>query len=211
MKIVCISDTHENHLNLKVPDGDILIHAGDVCFSHGQWTEIEKTHYLVDFNKWLGKLPHKHKIVIGGNHDFLFEQIPELPKTILTNAHYLHNESIKIDDFNIFGSPYQPWFYNWAFNQKEEIKETWEKIPLDTNILVTHGPPLGILDTSKSHKCGCPHLAEKIKELESLKLHVFGHIHQGYGTEGKNRVLFANASVVNSKYILANDPIVVNI
>jgi predicted phosphohydrolase len=98
---------------MKIPDGDLLIHAGDVS-SRGRLEEIEM------FNEWMGSLPHRHKVVIAGNHDFFFERYPKEAKRLITNADYLNDSGILIDGFRIWGLPIQPWFYDWAFNRKRE-------------------------------------------------------------------------------------------
>lgn len=120
MKIICISDTHNLHKNLKVPDGDILIHAGDMTCVGG----IDE---IKEFNEWLGTLPHSHKIVIAGNHDIYFEEEPSKSKSLITNAIYLEDSGIIIEGLKIWGSPSSPNYQNWAFNRErgEAIKKHW--------------------------------------------------------------------------------------
>jgi Icc-related predicted phosphoesterase len=103
---------------------------------------------IKDFDDWLGTLPHKHKIVICGNHDLCFEDNPKEARKLMKNAHYLEDETIEIEGLKFYGSPWQPEFHNWAFNlnRGEEIKKKWDLIPNDTDVLITHGPPYGILD-----------------------------------------------------------------
>lgn len=175
MKIVCISDTHNLHDHLSIPDGDLLIHAGDLT---GKGTMPE----VLGVNKWLGKLPHKHKVIIAGNHDFGFEKDPSLFRNLITNAHYLENESIVIEGLKIWGSPITPWFHNWAFNVQDpvEIAKIWARIPDDTDIVITHGPPDGILDHVANRPAGCLALKHRIEQIQPL-LHIFGHIHEGAG------------------------------
>ena len=100
MRIVMFSDTH-GHFDIEIPDGDVLIFAGDL----GRTGTILE---LAEFNKKLGDLPHKHKIVIAGNHDFMFDEHKDLSKNLLTNAVYLEHQSYQIDDIKIFASPYHP-------------------------------------------------------------------------------------------------------
>lgn len=142
MKLVCISDTHSLHRRLQsIPDGDVLIHAGD-CLGQGTLENIE------DFNDWLGSLPHRHKIVIAGNHDWAFQETPELARQALTSAIYLEDSGVEIEGVRFWGSPWTPIFMNWAFmlGRGEPLYEKWQLIPDDTDVLITHGPPQGIGD-----------------------------------------------------------------
>ena len=125
----------------------------------------------------------------------------------------MNDSGITIEGLKIWGSPIQPTFYDWAFNRKRgaEINKHWKLIPPDTDILITHGPPFQILDktTSECH-VGCDMLLNKINQIKP-KLHVFGHIHEGYGMIQKNETIFVNASSVNIRYQLVNAPIVLEI
>ena len=192
MKIICISDTHGQHENLIVPNGDMLIHAGDI-------TSTGDKEDLVKFNNWLGNLPHKYKIVIAGNHDFYCESHPEETKEILSNAIYLNGSGVSIEGFNIWGSPISPTFHHWAFmkNRGEEIRRYWQIIPENTDILITHCPPFGILDkTDSGKKEGCEDLLAIVQEKIKPRLHIFGHIHEAYGQVQIFDTQYINASVV---------------
>ena len=204
MKIIFISDTHCLHDQLTLPEGDMIIHCGDVS-KRGHKTEIEY------FLKWFEKLNFEHKIFISGNHDFFFEDAPkkEVEKLIPENVIYLNDSGVTIDGIKIWGSPIQPWFHDWAFNRArgKEIKAHWNLIPNDTDILITHGPPFEILDrTVQGQYVGCEDLLEKIKSTD-IKIHAFGHIHEGYGQVVKDKVRFINASVVNVSYNMTNAPV----
>ena len=133
MKFVCLADTHCLHNKIEVPDGDVLLHAGD-------FTMRGKEKNIRDFSDFLGKLPHEHKIVIAGNHDLLFEKNPPVAQKLLTNCTYLQDSFTVIEGLKIYGSPWQPWFYDWAFNLQRgaEIRAKWDLIPDDTDILLTH-------------------------------------------------------------------------
>lgn len=192
---------------MEIPDGDLLIHAGDVS-SRGGMNEIR------DFNEWLGTLPHPHKVIISGNHDFGFERYPKEAEALITNAKYLNDSGITIEGLKIWGSPIQPWFYDWAFNRKrgKDIRKHWDMIPTDTDILITHGPPFGILDnTERSEKVGCADLMDIIQHRVRPRLHVFGHIHEAYGQQQVEDTLFVNASMVNLAYRPVNQAIVVEL
>jgi Icc-related predicted phosphoesterase len=205
MKIVAISDTHGYHTKLKVPDGDILIHTGDVS-SQGKEFEI------ILFLNWFAEQPHKHKVFIAGNHDFYFERTPtsDVNKIIPDNVTYLNDSGVTVEGIRIWGSPIQPWFYDWAFNRQRgmEIKKHWDMIPENTDILMTHGPAYGILDaTTRGEKVGCRDLREAIERVQP-KLFVCGHIHEAYGILDNGQTTFVNASVVNFNYQVVNKPIV---
>lgn len=214
MRIVCISDTHNCNGQIDVPDGDMLIHSGDATIT-GTVEEITR------FNAWFLSLPHKHKIFVAGNHDWLFERNSELGRTLLsTKIVYLQDSECEIEGLKIFGSPWQPRFYDWAFNlmRGSEIAEKWKLIPNDIDILITHGPPNGILDEVPREwgidNTGREELRKRVEEIAEfgrLKLHVFGHIHCGYGTREEFDVTFVNASNCDEQYHPTQPPIVVDI
>ncbi len=189
MRIVCISDTHSYHQRTEVPDGDILLHAGDIT-RFGKLADVES------FDRWLGTLPHKHKIVICGNHDFCFQEEPAKARSSLTSAIYLEDESVEIEGLKIYGSPWQPWYGGWAFNVERgpALAEKWARIPDDTQILITHGPPEGILDrTFRGEVVGDRELFDRVKVVKP-RLHVFGHIHEAAGRMEIDGTTFINAS-----------------
>jgi Icc-related predicted phosphoesterase len=203
LRIVAFSDTHAHHRSVDIPDGDILIHAGDITRS-GDPEEVK------DFNDFLGELPHPHKVVIAGNHDFCFERDPEATEPLLTNCVYLMDGGVRLEGLNIYGSPWQPWFFDWAFNLQRgaEIKEKWDMIPDDVDILVTHGPPYHVLDETRRGKAvGCRDLLDAIARVRP-KVHIFGHIHEGYGRFDDGRTVFINASSCDFSYNPANPAIV---
>jgi predicted phosphodiesterase len=208
MNIILISDTHNRHLDIPLEQlqGDMIIHAGDVS-ARGSRKEVE------EFLKWYNELPFKYKVLIAGNHDWFFQAAPESEiKEVLDkypNVIYLNDSGIDIEGIKIYGSPVQPYFHGWAFNKiGEEIKKHWDKIPLDINILITHGPIYKFLDkTIRGDNAGCPYLLEKINELRDLKLHVSGHIHEAYGQfQLADGPLLVNASLLGLSYIV-NTPI----
>jgi Icc-related predicted phosphoesterase len=213
-RIVCLSDTHNCTNEVDVPDGDILIHSGDATITG----TVEEVNH---FNEWFAGLPHKNKIFVAGNHDWLFERDDELARSMLgTSIIYLRDSSAVIDGLKIYGSPWQPRFYDWAFNlnRGQEIAEKWRLIPADTNILITHGPPHGILDGVPTQwgteNAGCEELRTRVLQiapLGELKLHVFGHIHGGYGTHEEFGVTFINASNCDEQYAPSQSPIIIDI
>jgi Icc-related predicted phosphoesterase len=210
VKIVCISDTHNCHDQINVPDGDILIHAGDA-------TTVGNFEQIAAFSRWFANLPHKHKVFIAGNHDWLFETDNNFARSLLDKSIiYLQDSFIEIEGLKIYGSPWQPRFYDWAFNLNRgaELAEKWKLIPKDTDILITHGPPFGILDEVPRkffvENTGCEEL-RKVVEIIKPKLHIFGHIHCGYGQTEQFGVKFINASNCDEEYNPTQPPIIVEI
>lgn len=214
MRLVLMSDTHGQHRGLDVPEGDVLVHAGDICMSmHVPSSRVleKNVETLRDFDDWLGDLPHPHKVVIAGNHDFALQYVEE-SRGVLRSARYLQDEGVAIGGLQFWGSPWQPHFGGWAFNahRGEEIAQKWAKIPTSTDVLITHGPPQFHHDWVGAENVGCADLLRKVHEVKP-RLHVFGHIHHGYGQTQDSEALFCNAAVVNGKYQLTNDPIVVEL
>ena len=205
-RIVCISDTHTRHEELEMPPGDILVHAGDL-------TDLGAETDVVDFDRWLGTLPYPHKIVIAGNHDFIFERDPVRARRLITNAVYLQDSEVEVEGLRFWGSPWQPWFYDWAFNLErgEPLAAKWRLIPERTDVLITHGPPAGIGDaTHRDEHVGCADLLAAVRRI-GPRLHVFGHIHEGYGRWSGVPTTFVNASCCDLAYRAANPPIVVEL
>lgn len=203
MRLVLISDTHGKHNEVAVPEGDLLIHAGDIS-GRGRPHEIQA------FMDWFGARPHPHKIFIAGNHDFLAEDKPDqFLAMVPTNVTYLNDSGTEVEGIKIWGSPIQPWFHNWAFNRQRgpEIAKYWDLIPPDTDILITHGPPFGILDRIvHGDRVGCEDLLAKLQS-QKPKLHVFGHIHEAYGHIERDGVQYVNASVLDIRYMHTQIPI----
>nr|CCA19296.1 calcineurinlike phosphoesterase putative [Albugo laibachii Nc14] len=228
MRVVCVSDTHGLHeilaKNAPFPAGDLFIHAGD-------FTDTGDRQEVIDFNKWVGTLPYKYKIVIAGNHDSTFDSAfyaqnwqkyghavqhdPAQVRALLTNALYLEDQAVMIDGFKVFGSPWQPEFCSWAFNlpRGEALNEKWLAIPSDVDILVTHTPPMGYGDRVCFHNDHVnihvgdaellTHITKRIKPI----LHVFGHVHEGYGSVFDGNTTFFNASSCTHKYAASNPPL----
>lgn len=216
-RITFISDTHTKHdkLNGFLTGGDMLIHAGDLT-GRGYITEIE------NFMKWYDKINnYDTKVFIAGNHDFGFEEDNQKLRGLLTGyktIDYLEDELMMVgedyeDMIKIWGAPWQPEFHNWAFNlpRGEKLKEKWDMIPVNTDILITHGPPLGKLDYVRytNENVGCEELMKRVEEIKP-KIHVFGHIHEGYGYVFDGNTHYINAAVLNGRYEYRNKPITVD-
>ena len=204
MKLVCISDTHFRHLQMEpIPDGDVLIHAGD-SLGHGQPYELE------EFLEWFSELPHHDKILISGNHDWIFERQPgwAAKKCDDYGVIYLNDSGIDIEGVKFWGSPVQPEFCNWAFNRMRgpDIDRHWQLIPEDTDVLITHGPPFEILDDTYMTRgpVGCGDLRKHVFERVRPKVHIFGHIHEGHGMVEEDGITFINAAQINDYYSFAD-------
>ena len=210
MRFVCTSDSHLMHDRVPMPDGDVFIHAGDFTM-RGELGEIAR------FNGFLAGLPHKHKVLIAGNHDFLFERGASLARATLTNCIYLQDSEVTIEGVRIYGSPWQPAFMDWAFNLERgpQIKAKWDLIPAGVQVLVTHGPPLGQGDevprpAGQRERVGCADLLDAVKRIRPA-YHVFGHVHEGYGITRDEHTTYVNASMCDGKYNPINPPLVFNL
>lgn len=205
MKFVFISDTHSLHEQVALPEGDVLVHAGDFSM-RGSLPEVSA------FLDWFEGQPHRHKVLVAGNHDFLAEREPGVFRALLPESViYLENNGIEIEGLRLWGSPITPWFFDWAFNRHRgaDIRPYWEAIPHGTDVLITHGPPYGILDEvlRDPRPVGCRDLLRRIEKIRP-KVHVFGHIHEGYGQLEHDGTLFINAASVDVRYKPVNAPVV---
>lgn len=202
MKIVCISDTHQAHDKLTIPEGDVLVHCGDATFT-GEFRRV------LDFANWMKELPHKHKVFVPGNHDFLFQTEPQIAREIMKERGItlLIDEEAMIDGLRFYGSPWTLKFMNWAFMRSEEsIADIYRGMPSRIDVLVTHGPPMGIRD----RMLGSESLLKAVHWVRP-KLHAFGHIHACYGREHHGYTEFVNCAVMNEAYEVMNEPISVEI
>jgi Icc-related predicted phosphoesterase len=205
MRFVFISDTHLLHEQIALPPGDVLVHAGDFTM---RGTAPEAALFL----EWFDRQPHTYKVLVAGNHDFIAEREPEAFRAMLPDSIiYLENSSIEIGGLHLWGSPITPWFFDWAFNRHRgaDIRPYWETIPVNTDIVITHGPPYGILDevVRDPRPVGCRDLLHRL-EVVRPRVHVFGHIHEGYGQLERDGTLFINAASVDVRYKPVNAPIV---
>jgi len=193
VRICAVSDLHNQYYQVEIPECDVLLVAGDISYFS------RSIDHFVIFNDWIGTLPCSNKLVIAGNHDEHLQKMgKDKAKEMLSNCTYLEDEEIVIDGFKFYGSPWQLWFHNWAFNVKGEdnLKENWDMIPNDTDVLITHSPPHGILDYIMTNHCiGSEALTERVFDVQP-KLHVFGHAHLPGGRNVVHgNTLFCNVSV----------------
>jgi predicted phosphodiesterase len=205
MKLVLLSDTHSfnGRMQHPIPAGDVLVHAGDLA-SRGTFAECQAA---LD---WLNTAPCEHIVVIAGNHDFAFEKPAVKAQLDFGRVTYLENSAATVAGLKIWGSPVQPEFMDWAFNvpRGPAIKKYWDAIPGGLDVLITHGPPFGFLDRSNppmSEPLGCRDLFAAVMRAKP-KLHVFGHIHGGYGFQHYDGINFVNASICDERYRPCREP-----
>jgi predicted phosphodiesterase len=205
------------HKGFSLPDGDVLIHAGDAT-SSGVSDEVGR------FLEWFASQSHPHKILIAGNHDWLFLRHPDMAEQLLAaypGITYLQDSGVEIKGIKFWGSPWQPEFCDWAFNLPRKgpgLREVWNRIPIDTEVLITHGPPYGILDqvtgsidfSGKAEHLGCEELLIRLAAVKP-KVHIFGHIHGGYGVAQSKVTTYVNACTCSELYKPSNRPIVVDL
>ncbi|MEI7525989.1 MAG: metallophosphatase domain-containing protein [Mariniphaga sp.] len=210
MDITFISDTHGLHDRLKLKSGTVLVHAGDI-------TEYGTEEEGIEFLDWFTRQPFTYKIFIGGNHDLFLEKLTlrKIKQLIPANIIYLQNNGTEIEGKKFWGSPVTPYFIGMAFNERDgkDIRKIWNKIPLDTDILITHGPPKGILDSGM----GCEELRLQINRVQP-KIHCFGHVHGQNGSELVNGIRFINVAMlnnpdqmVNAEYKVVGLPSIINL
>ncbi len=210
MKLAIISDVHGRWSKITIPECDVLISCGDFSFRG-------ERHMVRDFHKWLNKQPAKNIISVMGNHETGVEKEFDLMKAVAieecSKVHFIDEGRVEIDGVKFYGSAITPFFFNWAWNRYrgEDIKKHWDKIPLDTQVLITHGPAAGLLDAihhfdgvTVKERVGCEDLMTRIRELKDLKLHCFGHIHSSSGELMFNNVKFINASICDEQYQATN-------
>ena len=238
MRILCISDTHNKHQDLNQylskeiieKNGvDTIIHSGDFT-NDGTYDEVE------DFVSWFCELPIRNKVLIAGNHERALDNFSidkdgkfvgaseESDKCInlILNAHvekklyYLENDTAVIDGLKFFGSPHtrRSNYYSTAvaFQYNDVIlSKIWESIPTDTDVLVTHTPPFGIMDEYSKTNHGSESLLEAVKHRVKPVLHVFGHVHARYGSVTIDNTMFVNAALVSNKKNIKHPPHLIDI
>ena len=195
VRLVALADSHLAHHRLQVPEGDVLVHAGDLC---GWGADLEELRPAV---AWLRALPHRHKVLVAGNHDWPFARAPAEARALLGDSVvYLEDAGANVAGLAFWGSPWQPEFGSWAFNlpRGAPLAEKWARIPEGLDVLVTHGPPLGLGDRAAlfgpPRHVGCEALAARVKVARPL-LHLWGHIHEDGGLWEVDGTTFANVTV----------------
>lgn len=223
MKLLLLSDTHGRHRRINnLPAADVIIHSGDFT-SHGTMKNC------IDFLNWFNALNYEHKICIAGNHDIYMDvhylngggSQSGIDAILPPTVKYLNDSEVVINGFKFWGSPYTPYFFGWAFNAQRghEIQEHWNKIPADVDVVISHGPPYGHGDACPNFndpsgpyvKVGCNNLRQTLEETIKPSLHVFGHVHAGYGVSANADTLFVNSSICDEAYQAVNKPILVEL
>jgi Icc-related predicted phosphoesterase len=190
VRIVAVADTHQFHDELTVPDGDLFVHAGDLCRG-GSWKELRAA------AEWIRGLPHRRKVIVAGNHDWAFARDRARAVEAFGDATYLQDEETRIDGLRVYGTPWQPEFHDWAFNlpRGEALAEKWSAIPTGLDVLITHGPPAGIGDRSSmgDARTGCVDLRARVAIVRP-RVHLFGHIHEDGGAWEIDGTWFVNCT-----------------
>jgi predicted phosphohydrolase len=206
-----------SHESVTPIEADVAVFAGDSC-GWGSRKDLDV------FCEWFAKWPAPRKIMIAGNHDWCFQRHPHLTP-LIAHAYgitYLRDDWVIVDGVKFYGSPWQPWFHDWAFNLPRdgwELRKFWEDIPEDTDVLITHGPPYMILDKATYRRSkdadsdhgGCKILRTEVITRIKPKVHIFGHIHEGYGMMEVGSTTFVNAASLDESYINHNPVQVVEV
>lgn len=190
LRIVMLSDTHMIYRQ-PIPPGDVLIHAGDSEYSASEMNAWAKTH------------PHSHVLAVSGNMDWRLAR----EHSMLKNVTYLQDSHVVISGVKIYGSPWTPEFVGvFQLNHDQQARDVWNRVPSDVDVLISHGPPKGILDiTSRGKGVGDSELMSRVSQIKP-RLHCFGHVHESYGTYKNEHTLFCNVAVFNG-----HSPIVVDV
>ena len=205
--IFAVSDTHNSHRSVRLRAADIFVYAGDFSMA-GTLGDV------VRFNDWLADVPAPIKIVIAGNHDLALQRDPITAKALLTNVdHYLLDSSCEVMGLKFYGSPWVPGLsaerHAFVYGRHHgDARRIWDKIPTDTDVLVTHGPPYGVLDLCPDFRnrfvhthVGCNVLKKVLRERPNIRHHIFGHIHEGKGElADKTGRISHNVCGLNGRY-----------
>jgi len=200
MRLALLSDTHQQHDRIDVGAADIVIHAGD-------FTKRGSKEECLRFLDWYAGRAARHKLLVAGNHDFWAESDPEAFREAcrVRDIRWLQQQLVEVDGLRIWGSAFTPWFHGMAFNRRSgsDIASAWAEVPGELDVLVTHGPPKGVLDhTFLGIRVGCESLMTVIRQRPP-RLHVFGHIHESRGETQIPGVTtrFVNASNARLGYL----------
>ena len=203
MRFVLSADTHGYYPD--IPKGDVLIHAGDFSSGRGSMAQLK------EFCRWIEAAPCKKKIVIAGNHDFVIDKHGRLARKTFDwhGIQYLQDYGCYVGGVGnypglfVYGSPWHPKIWGKFELERSDLAMVWDMVPDYTDVLVTHGPPFGVLDqTNEAHgndQAGDKALLMRVTNLEP-KLHVFGHIHEGFGRLNTLETVFVNASFCDADY-----------
>jgi Icc-related predicted phosphoesterase len=210
MNLAILSDTHGHHRKLTAPSGDIVIHCGDFSWK-SNLAEI------IDFLEWYSKLEYTHRVLVAGNHDRFPARHADRFLALIRHygVIYLENSQCNVEGIKIYGSPFSADYGPagaFMYSGETAGQRMWARIPENTDILVTHGPPYGFGDFSLSEgiHSGCRQLLQRIHIIKPA-YHVFGHIHEGYGVYAGENTVFINASLTDRAENMVHRPIVVSL
>ncbi len=199
-----MSDTHG--VLPVIPECDLLLIAGDVCPVQDHSLDAQREFLHGPFKRWLEEVPARDVVLVAGNHDFIFERLPEAIPTDWRCTYLLDREA-RIQGLRVYGTPWQPWFTNWAFNLYEpDLAKKFALIPDGIDVLVCHSPPEGFGDMLlDGEAAGSSSLLGAIQRVRP-KLTVFGHVHEGRGRWQLPFGTLANVAVLNAAYDHVHPP-----
>jgi Icc-related predicted phosphoesterase len=223
-RLVCMSDTHGQHRDVYLPRGDVLIHGGD-------FTKSGEVGTIKDLSRYFHESGFREIVCIAGNHDITLDATyyqrnwqryhtepfdTQIARASLKHCIYLQDDACTVAQgrVRLYGSPWSPEFYDWAFNlpRGKTLRGVWSRIAGDTDVLITHGPPLGRCDLStQGIRTGCYDLLQEVQQRVKPRVHVFGHIHESCGVSFDGQTLFVNASNLNLRYEPVNPCVVVDL
>lgn len=200
MKVIALSDTHMQHEKLVVPEGDVIIHAGDML----NYGNVEE---LVWFSKWWNKLDFKYKLIVPGNHDWVFQKDEQCARELLAGTEVLIDQEVDVEGLVMYGTPWQPMFNEWAFNLPDHIRASkFQSIP-ECDVLVCHAPPFGFCDVlPRGEHVGDREMVKVLPRVR--KAVVCGHIHHGRGVEEVDEKLTVwNVAICDEGYRPVGNPV----
>jgi len=203
VRVTVISDTHMQHERLRLPEGDLLIHCGDMFDLYSK-----NAADLRSVDDWFARQPFDKIVCTGGNHDHLLEHTRGYLAKPFRHAHYLEDEALQYRGLTIYGAPWLPGLPTHAFHKNRwDLADAWARIPSGVDILATHTPPKNVLDlSSRGMSFGCPDLAHQLQRT-SPRVHCFGHVHASAGKTKIGETLFINAASLASGGAAMRTPI----
>lgn len=202
-RVTVISDTHDRHDEIDLPAGDLLIHCGDMFnISYRDSEQIEA------MDAWFGRQKFARILCTGGNHDRALEAVAAHGRQPFRNAHLVVDEVVTFRGLRIYGAPWVPALRTHAFYRDDAgLAAAWARVPTGLDILITHTPPRGILDTSsRGHSLGCDALAAEMPRIVP-RVHCFGHVHASAGRRQVGETMFINAASYDGSTDTMREPI----
>jgi hypothetical protein len=214
VRVACLSDLHG--FLPDVPACDVLLIGGDLCPTANHDVDVQADWLDGPFRAWLERLPAEEIVGIAGNHDFVFERAPGLLPADLPWVYLQDHAETLGCGLKVWGSPWTPWFFDWAFNAPRSDSETfleelYAKVPADVDVLLLHGPPRGYGDRVVSGDAVGSTAELALIERVQPRLAVFGHIHEGRGAwrlSPTHPTELLNVSAVDERYEPRDAPVV---